>query len=294
MASHITPNLVEFNVVKHDTMVPIHKGVKRLEVKSIQPHADDPPLTDSACISLELMENLPQTTNTLKPDPLIMVFAELSMAMDAPFDAFHPPDTAPLDTSPLDTYDPKKPCYLFIMPRELRDTVYDLVISSGNLSILQTSKIVREESTEVLYKRRIYHLNIHFAKYVPLFSLQKPIASLIQNVKIEINLSRKKVQRFYHNIKQIRKFSGSIPRQTCGVVTLFKPWGRTIIRKTGVIAPEYNLLMSYIRTLIGFSQLIIEFRIRGAYFHFFGWNPLYTTILEESRQELTNQLGPST
>ena len=286
----VTPGRVELDLIKHDMMAALNNVIKDCEVTLSQSHADCPVLIDKAWICTELMEHLPQITYVLRPGPLVMGFTEL-MAMGDPFDAFHPPHTAPLDT-----YDPNKPCYFFTLPRELRNTIYDLVISSrslGSLSILRTSKLVREESTEFLYKRRIYHLNIHFGKYVPIFSLQKPTASLIQNIEIKIDLAPKTVQRFRHNIKQIRKFSGSIPRQTCVVDILFKDWEHTMSRRKGVIAPEYNLLMSYIRTLMGFSRLIIEFRVRCANFHFFGWNPLYRTILERSRQDLANQLGPS-
>ncbi|CAD6568627.1 MAG: hypothetical protein ASARMPRED_001887 [Alectoria sarmentosa] len=252
MNSPATQEFVKLEIVKQDMQFALHKVFKELDVKTSQSHVDCPVLINVAWIGMELMKNLPHSSYLLKPESLTTAFTELSAAMDDPFDAFHPPDTLPIDT-----YDPTKPCYLFTISRELRDMIYDPAISSGNIKILQTSKRLHKEGIELLYKRRVCHLNIDLTKYIPKISLQKPIAALIQNVNIEIVLKRYiGTRNCTHNIKAIRRFSGStIRRQTCRVVLLF-----TFCDCSDKYAQYFRLYMRYLETLIGFSRLLLEVR----------------------------------
>ena len=205
------------------------------------------------------MGKLTHTAYLLKPEPLTMEFHELFMTMNDPFDSFHHPNTLPLDT-----YDPAKPSHFFTIPRELRDVIYDDLISSGNFKILLTSKKVHDEGIGILYKRRSCHLNIDISKYIPKLSLQKYIAALIQNVKIEIFLKPVMDPVWRHKTAATGKFSGStVPRQTCRVVLLFASCEEPRSGPAYIFFPHPWWCMDYLRTLTGFSRITFEVRFQG-------------------------------
>ena len=221
-------------------------------------HADCSVLVDRAPITMEDLKNLPDTANSQKSEHSTIAFIELSIALDDPFDSFSPPDS-----QPLDRYDATKPCYLFAIPRELRDMISDYTISIGGIQILQTSKKFREEGTRFLYKRRVCHLDLDFTGYVPKFSLQKPVAALIQNVNIDITLDfRVGPFLWIDNMKPISKFVGAIiPRQTCRVMVLFRNYDYDgSVACKAVCFLEW--IMNHIRALVGFSHLILQYEIQ--------------------------------
>ncbi len=160
----------------------------------------------------------------------------------------------------IDPYDPTKPCYLFAIPRELRDMILGDVIASGHPKILRTSRKLHEEGTELLYKRGICRLNMDFTNYTAKFSLQKPIATLIQNVNIEIEPTRQMDDRVWNQKVEIfRKFSGSsVSRKDCRVVLLFAYFKNSLNK-----VPYFKLWMHMLQTLIGFSRITLEVRFRG-------------------------------
>ena len=178
------------------------------------------------------------------------------MAMDDPFDAFHP-----LYISREDTHDPNKPCYLFDIPREIRDMIYDCAISSGSLAILQTSRKVHEEGIEFLYKRRVCQINVDNGRYTPQFNLPKPIAALIQNISIIIFLEPPTwSHRFPSGMRPVHKFmGGSIARQTCRVLLFFLVNDDLDPRDSFY----YYCFLDPLRTLVGFSRLTLEVRFQG-------------------------------
>lgn len=208
--------------------------------------------------------------------------------MDDHFDAFHRPDILPLDT-----YDPKKPSYLFTIPRELRDMICDDVILSGNLKILQTSKQLHHECIGFLYKRRTCHLNIDITNYVPKLSLQKPIATLIQNVNIEIFLkSDTYVRDWQHNIEPISTFSGStVLRQRCRVVLLFAYCDPL----ADISAPVLGWYLDYLRTLTEFSRVTLEVLFQGPMTAREQriWPDWQLAIFSCARNRMRDKLGPS-
>ena len=209
---------------------------------------------------MEDLENFPDAVYSLKSEHSTIAFIELSTSLDDPFDSFRHPDS-----HPLDTYDATKPCYFFAIPRELRDMISDYTISIGAIQILQTSKRLREEGTHFLYKRRVCHLDVDLTDYVPKFSLQKPIAALIQNVNIDISLDFH-VDPFLwiHNMKPISKFVGAIiPRQTCRVMLLFRNYGNGSFKPVALRAACFlEWIMNRIRALVGFSHLILQYDIQ--------------------------------
>ena len=206
------------------------------------------------------MEPLENLAHSQKFEHSTIAFTELSTALDDPFDSVHP-----LDPRPLDTYDATKPCYLLTIPRELRDMISDYTISIGGVQILRTSKQLREEGTQFLYKRRVCHLDVDLTKYVPRFSLQKPIAALIQNINIDISLDFNVDPLLWiHNMKPVGKFAGAmVPRQTCRVMVLFRHYPNCDLNSI-ILRALYTLewIMSHIRTLVGFSHLIFEYKLQ--------------------------------
>ena len=242
---------------------------------------------------MEDLRHLPDAAWSLKPEHSTTAFIELSTALDDPFDSFRRPKSRPLDT-----YDATKPCYLFAIPRELRDMISDYTISTGSIQILQTSRKLREEGIQSLYKRRICHLAVDLTNYVPQFSLQKPIAALIQNVNIEISLDlRVDPLPWIHNIQPIGKFVGaSIPRQMCRVTVLFRSSDFNCV----ILRAGYHLewFMGHIRTLVGFSHLIFEYKVqvpitvseRPA------WSAWKTIVMDSAfhQRYMSSDLGPCT
>lgn len=250
MASSVIPELAKLDIIKQDTESASHKVFQELAIKSAQPHADRTFLTDRAVIGMEPMEDMPHTAHLLNSEHLAMAFTELSAAMDDPFDVF------PL---PSYTYDPSKPCYLYTIPRELRDMVYDDVISSGNLKILRTSRKLHEEGINFLYKRRVCHLIEDFTKYRPAINLQEPIAALIQNVDIEIVMGSSMNGRCWGDTTDpILKFGGStVLRQTCRLVFLCTEYYHPFNTK-----PRLEKILGQLRTLNGFLRVILEFHYK--------------------------------
>ena len=241
---------------------------------------------------MEDFKKLPDAAYSLKPEHSTAAFIDLSTALDDPFDSFRPPNSRPLDT-----YDATKPCYLFAIPRELRDMISDYTISIGGIQILQTSKQLREEGTHFLYKRRVCHLDVDLTNYVPKFSLQKPIAALIQNVNIDISLDFDADPLLWiHNIKPMGKFVGAIiPRQTCRVTVLFRNSDLNCV----VLRARYHLewIIRHIRTLVGFSHLIFEYKVQAptTVIERPAWSAL--TMMMDSvyhQKYLYSDLGPST
>lgn len=247
---------------------------------------------------------MPDNACLLKRDPLGMAFAELSRAMDDPFDSFHAPDTIALDP-----YDPTKPCYLFTIPREVRDMIYDIAISSGDINILRASRKLYDEGNELLYKLRVYHFDLSLARWKPEFELQNPIAALIQNVNIRIMLIDDLTPgdwlasgRYAHSrpwgrqMKTIRKFSASIvARQTCQVELCFLfsayTWSSHPPCKR---LPEW--FISCLQTLIGFSRIILKAH-RGTHTDATDlqcWPPWQKTVAERAGEPLRDGLGPGT
>ena len=242
---------------------------------------------------MEDLENFPDAVYSLEPEHSAIAFIELSTALDDPFDSFHLPES-----QQLDTYDATKPCYLFAIPRELRDMISDYTISIGGIQILQTSKKLREEGTHFLYKRRTCHLNVDFTKYVPKFSLQKPIAALIQNVNIDISIDFH-VDRllWIHNMKPMLKFVGAIiPRQTCRVMIIFRNFrdGNFSVTLEAEIFLEW--ILSHIRALVGFSHLILQYKIPKPMSEPPAWYALKTCLADSTfhKRYLGSDLGPYT
>lgn len=219
-------------------------------------------VVDRAPITMDDLKNLPDAANSHKSEDSNIAFIELSTALDDPFDSSRPPDSPSLDT-----YDATRPCYLFAIPRELRDMISDYTVSIGGIQILQTSKKLREEGTHFLYKRRTCHLDVDLTKYVPKFRLQKPIAALIQNVNIDISLDFNVDPLLWtHNIKPMGKFFGAIiPRQTCRLTVLYRNSDLNCdLMRAGYhvqwMRAGYHVqwIMAHIRTFVGFSHLILE------------------------------------
>lgn len=225
----------------------------------------------------------------MKPESLTVAFMELSKAMDDPFEAF---------TLPLDTYDPKKPCFLFTIPRELRDMIYDSLISSGNVEILRTSNRLHDESREILYKCGICRLHFKNIGYEPKFSLQKPVAMLIQNVSIEIVLACVGRLEWERNMEQFCKFSGSsVTRQTCRVVLLFI--SRNDLVLTIKRFSRLHRFLDYLQTLCGFFRLTLEFSFQDPMTtqteqYRTHWRHCLTKIQKACGGYLSTTLGPST
>ena len=73
--------------------------------------------------------------------------AELLQSLEDHFDAFHP-----LGSKSFIAYHISSPT-LSILPREIRDIIYIDLIVADDLSILQTSKAVCREVTQLLYRR---------------------------------------------------------------------------------------------------------------------------------------------
>ena len=226
----------------------------------------------------------PSTAYSLVPEPIAMAFAELCTAMDDPFETFRPPTALPLDT-----HDPEKPCYFFTLPPELRDIVYGCAISSGDVQLLRVSKEVYREGIEHLYKHRTCLLKIDIMKYVPMFSLQKPVAALIQNLDIEMIIPHSvPVGRWLHNFKPIRKFSGAtVKRQTCRVTFILPPDKKIFDVEHVQGAAE---IMLYLQTLIGFSRLIFKARSQSPHRER-SWKVWQLLILEPSYQDTIDSLG---
>lgn len=227
--------------------------VKKLENRS----SDSPVVNTKPWIRNEPMKSLLHTADWLEHEPLAVAFTNL-MAMDDPFDNF-PRTFSP----PLDTGFPKKPCYLFGIPRELRDIISDIAISAGDISILQTSKQLHHEGIGFLYKRRICHVNINLTKHVCRFSLPEHVAALIQNVNIKIISERGvSLRRWGRDLEPLRKFSGlTVPRQMCRVVLLYSCNDDLFDHWTRMDVP-YRV-MEGLKTLIGFSRVIVEVHCRG-------------------------------
>ena len=252
-------------------------------------HAGCPLVVDRAPTTMEALRHLPHAAWSLKPEHSITAFMELSTALDDPFDSFSPPDS-----QPLDTYDATKPCYLFAIPRELRDMISDYTISIGGIQILQTSKKLREEGTDFLYERRSCHLNVDLTNYVPKFSLQKPIADLIQNINIDISIDfHVDPLPWIHNIKLMGKFVGAIiSRQTCRVTVLFRNYRNYSFNFISLRALCFlEWVMSHIRTLVSFSLLTVQIEnFTTAHPDWLFWSNYMLPIV---RKELEIRLGPS-
>ena len=208
---------------------------------------------------MEDSENFPDAVYSLKSENSTLALIELSTAQDDPFDSFRP-----MVSQLVDTYDATKPCYLFAIPLEVRDMISDYTISIGGIQILQTSKKLREEGTRYLYKRRVCHLDVDLANYVPKFSLQKPIAALIQNVNIDISIDvLVDPLPWLHNIKPMGNFVGAIiPRQTCQVTVHyphFRPYPYNSGSFLSKAAFTLESILCHIRILVGFSHLTLQF-----------------------------------
>ena len=257
---------------------------------------DCPVSTGRASITMEDSENFPGAVYSLKSENSTLAFIELSTALDDPFNSFRS-----MISRLVDTYDATKPCYLFAIPLEVRDMISDYTISIGGIRILQTSKKLREEGTRYLYKRRVCHLDVDLANYVPKFSLQKPIAALIQNVNIDISIDLLvDPLPWIHNIKPIGKFVGAIiPRQTCQVTVHYRHcrlYNSGSIVSRAVWALE--LILSHIRILVGFSHLTLQFpypldMIRS---EDVAWAVLRSSVFDSAfyQGHLDSDLGPST
>lgn len=243
MTSSILQSSVRVKPIIQD-MATFERFAKELENIS----SDRPVIASRPCIRHEAM------LHTADLETLAMTFTKL-MAMDDPFNAF--PRAFVL---PLDTWIPTEPCYLFSIPRELRDMITDIAISAGDISILQTSKQLYGEGIGLLYKRRICHINLNVTKRVPRFDLAKPIAALIQNVTVKIFLGgRTSLRRWGRELEPIRKFSGlRVPRQTCRVVLLFDNYSDywTLPMFAHVRLPTQ--ILEALWTLIGFARVLIE------------------------------------
>ena len=115
-----------------------------------------------------------------------------------------------------------------------------------------------------MYKRRVCHLDVDLTKYVPKFSLQRPIAALIQNVNIDVSLDFNVDPLLWiHNIKPIGKFAGAmVPRQTCRVMVLFRHYPNCDF--DSIVRREYILewIIRHIRTFVGFSHLTFEYKLQ--------------------------------
>ena len=256
----ITAKLIYLDVIRRDLDPTLHKAIQQLEIGKTQVHANYPVSIGRASIIMEDLENLLDVAHSQKFEHSTIAFIELSTALDDPFNSVHP-----LDPRPLDTYDATKPCYLLTIPRELRDMISDYTISIGGVQILRTSRQLREEGTQFLYKRRVCHLDIDLTKYVPKFSLQKPIAALIQNVNIDISLDFNVDPLLWlHNMKPVGKFAGAmVPRQMCRVMVLFRHYPNCDF--DSILLRVFHTLewiMTHIGTLVGFSHLTFEYKLQ--------------------------------
>ena len=222
----------------------------------------------------------PDTTDLMEHETLAMAFTKL-MAIDDPFRNFRPR---------LDAWIPTKPCYLFGIPRELRDMITDNAVSSGYIGILQTSKQLYDEGIGFLYKRRIFHIDISLTRHVPRFNLQEPVAALIQNVNLEIALERgMRFSHWIYNSNPLHRFNGlTVRRQTCRVLLLIKcldlgdkrrmPW----------------LINEHLKRLVGFSRMILEVRCHDQLStrELEIWPRWQTAMVEGARENLCCALGP--
>lgn len=204
---------------------------------------------------------------------------------------------------PLDKDEPQKQCYLFTIPRELRDMISDIAISSGDISILHLSKQLHDEGIGLLYKRRICHLIIGPTNWTRGFSLEKPIAALIQNVTIEILLydgtdswcwrdKRWGEKGWGKIVRPLRSFSGlAVLREACRVVLVFA--NRLDFRMDRRVPRR---VMESLQTLHGFSRVILDvrFRDRRDAREKEEWPRLQrAVVLERACKDLSCGLGPS-
>lgn len=176
--------------------------------------------------------------------------------------------------------------------------VYDSLISSGNIEILRTSKLLHDESMELLYKCGICRLHFDKMGYEPKFSLQKPVAMLTQNVSIEIVLAHARPLLWNRSMKSLSKFSGSsVTRQRCRVVLLFTSGSDLFVTIKGLT--RIHWFLDYLRTLSGFLCLTLELRFQDPMTthteqHRTHWPHWLTTVQGTCFGYLSTALGLST
>ncbi len=73
------------------------------------------------------------------------------------------------------------------LPREIRDIIYRPLIYAHELNILQTSKAINEEASDIFYKDRACRMNFGYNIRTPTFFPTQALADKLQNVRFNIN-----------------------------------------------------------------------------------------------------------
>lgn len=127
----------------------------------------------------------------------------------------------PVATKISDTYDQSRDCTLFILPRELRDQIYDSLIESGRISIFRTSKKLHWEAKERLPTHGVCRINVDPSRPTLEFYLPEDSVHIVDKVRLRILLiGQMSIRGLYRNLQPIRRLaiSNNIVRRSCHIV----------------------------------------------------------------------------
>ena len=154
---------------------------------------------------------------------------------------------------------------LLKLPAEVREMIYEHLISAGHLSILRVSKMIKQEATSLLSQCATARINLDNPNTsqvaIPLaaritFSgiLTLTAPDYIQHVDLRIGIP---ISRFlFRNKGLVHCFSGNrVPRKSCKIT--FKPGtNNTGERLSG---EDVNEIVRMVATLPGFMKLTLKF-----------------------------------
>lgn len=153
------------------------------------------------------------------------------------------------------------------LPRELRDTIYRILIHTGDLNVLSVSKTMSEEASESFFKDRACRMNFGYNTRTPTFFPTQELATKLQDITLNINYRCRSGSIFdgrfssyglwercdRSDIEHIRKFAGSdIPWKLC--IVSFVVYASAL----QLFDPH---VLEVVKLLTSFEKVILESRI---------------------------------
>lgn len=146
---------------------------------------------------------------------------------------------------------------LFVLPLELRHVIYDQLLIEGSMAILRTSKAIRDEAIQRIYKLGTLRLNFGSDDRVSsaLRHLSPRVVNQIENVELRINVGLPSWGAQYQlDLRPIALLNCSnITRKSCVAVI---DYGVFDLRRD--LLSSRNSAHQALKTLVGFQDVKVK------------------------------------